>query len=86
MKNPARYRGTSAYPVTVEELGEYGSVYLNITLVVLFILSVYCLYRLWGQHIEIRTKYFWSIVVVVPLLGPLLYGYCFSDFGTKNTK
>jgi di/tricarboxylate transporter len=81
LDNPARYRGTSAYPVTIEELGEFGIIYFNATLIILLIISLYCLYKLWRQHVEIKKKIIWSIIVMVPLLGPLFYGYSFAGVG-----
>lgn len=45
-------------------------------------LSVYCLFRI---HFRFRVwpwrhRLFWSVVVLVPFLGPLLYGALFQIF------
>lgn len=85
MNVPSSYNGKSAYPVTVEELGEYGNVYFNTILIILVLISAYCLYSLWRKQIELKRKLIWSILLLVPLLGPLLYGYCI-DNKTLNQK
>jgi di/tricarboxylate transporter len=82
LDNPARFRGVSAYPVTIEELGEFGNLYFNATLITVLLISLFCLYKLWRKNLEIKRKIYWSIIVMVPLLGPLLYGYSFAGVNT----
>ena len=79
MNDPGFNRGISASPVTIQELGEFGGLYFNVSLVLLVLISIYCLYSLWRKQIEIRRKLIWSTILLIPLLGPLLYGYCIGN-------
>jgi hypothetical protein len=38
------------------------------------LVAVWCLFRLWRRRSPIRVKLFWSLVLIVPVFGPLLFG------------
>jgi len=42
------------------------------------VVSVACLVSLWRQKAGAGRKLFWSVVVLIPLLGPLFYGGLFE--------
>ncbi|WP_153306487.1 hypothetical protein [Desulfogranum japonicum] len=79
MNDPGFYRGLSASPVRVESLGEFGNFYYNFSLVILALISIYCFLNLWKKAFDVKTKIKWSIILLIPLLGPLFYGYSACD-------
>ena len=82
MNDPGFNRGISASPVTVEELGAYGPLFFRIVVVMLIVISLYCLLSLWKKNIKTKTKILWSFLLVIPLIGPLLYGYNIDEIGS----
>jgi hypothetical protein len=76
----------SASPVTIEELGGFGNFYYNAVVIIIFIISIYCLFTLWRKELSFRKKIIWSLLLIIPLMGPLLYGYCIGtqDIGERH--
>ncbi|QVW36200.1 hypothetical protein KIP69_04925 [Geobacter sulfurreducens] len=38
------------------------------------IICSYCLYKLWRGHDKIIGKFIWSLILLIPFLGPIFYG------------
>lgn len=38
------------------------------------IISLYCLYKLWKGRDKLPVKVLWSLVLTLPLFGPIFYG------------
>jgi hypothetical protein len=41
---------------------------------------------LWKSNLEIKEKIKWSFVIVIPLFGPMIYGYGHSEQKENCTK
>ena len=78
--------GISAYLVSFEELGEFGNLLLNGTLALLYTVAIYCLFNLWSKKVAKNKKIIWTIIILIPLFGVLIYGYSFSDRIAEQTN
>jgi len=86
LNDPGFYRGKSAAPVTVNELGVFGPVFEKFIIILLVAVTFYCLFNLWKSHLEIKEKIKWSFVIAIPLFGPMIYGYGHSKQKENCTK
>lgn len=56
----------------------YNQFLIPFILIVSFLISLFCLYRLWRKNEKIFKKLFWSIVILIPVFGPVIYGGLFK--------
>jgi hypothetical protein len=73
--DPGFFRGKSAAPVTLEELGVFGPILDKFIIFVLATGACYCLVVLWKSRLKLTDKFIWSLVIAIPLFGPLIYSY-----------
>ena len=50
----------------------------KISLAILEIISLCCLVHLWVKSDHITKNLLWSVVVLIPLIGPIIYGGLFK--------
>ncbi len=62
------------------------NLFVTIFLSVLELVALVVVIRLWSRHkLRLLPRIFWSIVLLVPLFGLLMYGFVLSDL-EKNPE
>lgn len=67
-------RGISAAPVTPESLGITSNAFYYVLIFLSYCLSLYLMPKVWKSSCQVLEKIFWSIVLLIPLLGPIFFG------------
>jgi hypothetical protein len=44
---------------------------------IFYLISMICLWKLWQKQVPIWSRVFWSMILLIPLLGPIFYGAWF---------
>ncbi len=42
--------------------------------IISWVISIFCFYNLWRRRGPLLKKLFWSMILILPILGPLSYG------------
>jgi len=79
-------KGLSAAALTKEGLGVFGPAIDKAIIVLLVVITFCCLVHLWKSQIEVKGKLKWSFVILLPLFGPLIYGYSNPKSQSKTKK
>ena len=77
--DPGLNKAIGKSPLRHDQLGEFADPYILISLAILLIITICCLYKLWRKEIEINRKIKWTLVLLIPLFGVLIYGYSFYE-------
>lgn len=44
---------------------------------IFYLISIVCLWKLWGNPISVLSRVLWTFVLLIPMFGPIFYGGLF---------
>ncbi len=71
-------------PTSIEDLGDFGLFFFYFCLFLMVCITLFCIINLWKRKFAIKTKIVWTILLLIPFIGILTYGYCVSDIEKRE--
>jgi len=54
--------------------GDLEPILITIIIIISYLVSAYCIFKLWKKDTGTLKKVSWSIILLLPFIGPVLYG------------